>query len=109
MPNDNYDTSGIGDPKDSWEYQDFELPYEARLNLKEIERCLRNDLYGEEQMCREHIDLLENMDAEVTTAMENERRIGRMNITLQHDQKKIHNMLRELREKLRQLDPSQYD
>lgn len=109
MPNDNWDTSGIGDPKDSWEYQDYEIPYEARLNLKEIERCLRNKLYASEEMCRDHIDLLENLDAEMTVATENERRIGRHNVTLQHDQTKVRNMLKELRTLLRDLDPSQYD
>jgi hypothetical protein len=100
----NRDTSGIGDPHDSHEYQDFEIPYEAKLNIKEIERCLRNGLYDSETMVREHLDLLENLDSEVTMAIESEKRIGRYNATLKHDQDKVRKLMRDLEKKLGEFD-----
>ena len=86
------------------EYKDFELAYEQRLNLKEIERCIHENCYVNETMCREHIDLLENMDSEVASAIENERRVGRYNATAKHDLEKIRKLLRTLEGKLDEFD-----
>jgi DNA-binding transcriptional MerR regulator len=94
----------MSDDSQPSEYKDFELPYEARMNLKEIERCLREEKYATEEMCREHIDLLENLDTEVASAIENERRVGRYNATAKHDLDKIRKFLRQLEGKLNEFD-----
>ena len=108
MQRDHLDTSGISDPHESHAYQDYELPYEAKLNIKEIERCLRTNKYGAdtepERMIREHLDLLENLDTEITTSLETEKRIGRYNATLKHDQDKVRNLMKQLELKLAELD-----
>ena len=94
----------MSDLPEGHEYRDYEIPYEAKLNLKEIERCLREGRYNSETMCREHIDLLENLEAEVSVAMENERKIGRYNATLKHDQERIRTLLKKLETKLTEFD-----
>ncbi len=104
MPERPPDYSGVPDPHESRGYADYELPLEARMNIKEIERCIKQDLYEEETMCREHMDLLENIDAEMTNALDAERRIGRYNATLKHDQDKVRKLLKQLEEKLGELD-----
>jgi hypothetical protein len=86
------------------EYVDYEIPYEARLNIKEIEKGLKQGNYTDETTVREHLDLLENLDTEVTQAMESERRIGRYNATLKHDQDKIRKLVKQLEDKLKELD-----
>jgi len=97
------DTSGIANPADSHEYQDFEIPLEARENIKEIERCLAKSLYKNERMIRDHIDLLENLDTEASNALQNEARIGRNNVTLKHDMEHIRSLLKQLELKLNEL------
>jgi hypothetical protein len=91
------------------EYEDYELPLESKQNLKEIERCVTKGLYESEDMCRDHIDILEKMDAEISNALENERQIAHYNSTLKHDQTKVRNLMKSLEVKLRELDESEYD
>jgi hypothetical protein len=98
------DYSGIPDPQESRKYTDYEIPFEARLNIKEIEKCLREGRYNTEEMVREHLDLLENLDAEVTNALESERKIGRYNATLKHDQDKVRKLVKQLEQKLNEVD-----
>ena len=100
MANGPMDTSGIASAADTHEYQDFEIPLEARENVKEIERCIAKGLYKAEQMIRDHIDLLENLDAEATVALQNEARVGRNNVTLKHDLEHVRRLIKQLEEKL---------
>jgi hypothetical protein len=94
------DTSGISGPAETHHYQDYEIPLEARENMKEIERCLKKGLYKDEHMIREHIDLLENLDADITTALSNETRLGRTNVTAKHDLEHARKLLKQLEEEL---------
>lgn len=94
------DTSGIPDPAESKEYVDYEIPLEARSNLKEIERCIKKALYKDDKMVRDHIDLLENLDAEIATALANEARLGRTNVTARHDLEHVRKLLKDLEAKM---------
>lgn len=82
--------------EDGHEYQDYEIPLEAKHNLKEIEKQLLANKYTDETTIREHLDLLENLDAEVTNALAAETKIGRNNVTLKHDADRIKHLMAKL-------------
>lgn len=88
----------------SKEYQDYEVPLEARNNLKEVEICLKRGMYDSEQMVREHLDLLEDLNTDITNALETEKKIGRYNATASTDQQKVMKLIRELETKLREFE-----
>jgi hypothetical protein len=89
---------------ESHEYRDFEIPVEVRSSIREIERCLRDAQYGDQQQIRDHLDFLEETEAEVAQALAIERSIGRSNYTLKHDQEKIQTLMRRLKELLDERD-----
>ena len=94
----------VDDLPEGHQYEDFEITYEDRLNLKEIQRCLEENEYTEERDIRDHIDLLENLDSQITGALEIERRLARNNLTAKHDQATVQRLMRELMQKLIELD-----
>lgn len=90
----------MDDRPEGHEYQDYEIPLESRKNLEEIERCLKKELYPDEQRVRDHLDTLENIDTDLTNALGAENRIGRYNATAKHDQNHVRRLMKQLEQKL---------
>jgi hypothetical protein len=94
----------MADNPEGFEYQDYELPVESRASIREIERCIKEGTYTSETDVRDHIDVLENIDKEMTEAFNNERAINHHNVTLKHDQAKVQRLIKKLEEKLVEFD-----
>ncbi len=88
----------------SHEYQDYEVPVETRVSIKDIEKRLRDGRVTEEKTIRDYLDFLEGVDAEIQQAVAIERSIGRSNITLKHDSEKILAIMRKLKDMLDEVD-----
>lgn len=83
--------------------KDYELEETDRKSLAEIRRLLKEGKYKEPSYLRDHIEYLEGLLQKLLRTFQEEKKSGKLNLTLEHDisrTKELFGQLQELLDKI---------
>lgn len=76
--------------------KDYELEQVDKDSLAEIRNLLKEGKYKDPDYLRDHIEYLEDLIQKLTRILQEEKKMGKLNLTLEHDIIKIKELFDEL-------------
>jgi hypothetical protein len=76
--------------------KDYELEQVDKDSIAEIKKLLKEGKYTDPSYLRDHIEYLEDLLQKLSRTLQEERKIGKMNLTLEHDILKVKELFEEL-------------
>ena len=86
--------------------KDYELEQVDKDSLAEIRKLLKEGKYTDPKYLRDHIEYLEDLIQKLMRTFQEERKTGKLNLTLEHDIAKIKELFDELTRLLDRLEGS---
>jgi hypothetical protein len=76
--------------------KDYELEQMDKDSIAEIRKLLKEGKYKDPAYLRDHIEYLEDLIQKLTRVFQEERKRGKMNLTLEHDIAKVKELFDQL-------------
>jgi hypothetical protein len=76
--------------------KDYELEKVDRDSVEEIRKLLKGGRYKDPDYLRDHLEYLENLVQKLTRMYQEERKAGKMNLSLERDIAKIRELFNQL-------------